>query len=321
MIALGDVDLSVVVVPMRWTFRRVNWREAVLIHGPAGWGEFSPFSEYPPEVTARWLAAALEWACVPFDKGDTDGVDANVTIPAVDPDAAHRLVAQSGASTAKVKVADPGHTPAADLDRVAAVRDALGPDGALRIDVNGAWSVDEAVERIAEFNRYRLEYVEQPVASIPEMAELRRRIDVPVAADESVRRSIDPMQVVEANAADILIIKVQPIGGVRRALDLADRSGLPVVVSSALETSVGLSQGVAAAAMLDERQGERRAHGLGTASLLAGDVVRQPLIAHDGVVSTRRPEPDPDLLEAWKADRSVEAAALQRLRAAAEFLT
>lgn len=316
--SLADVVFHPVSIPMRVRFRRVTWREAILFEGPEGWGEFSPFPDYPPTVTSRWLAAALEAACAPWPEPRRDRVPVNTTVPAVDPDLAARMVLESGCRTAKVKVAEPGESRDQDVSRVAAVRDALGPGGRLRIDVNGSWSVDEAEDRLAELAWFDLEYVEQPVGTIEEMLELRGRTDVPIAADEAVRLAPDPMDVVRAGAADILILKQQPLGGVAKVLELAARSRLPVVVSSALETSIGLSAGVAAAAALDDLP---YACGLGTATLMEGHVVSDPLVPVDGFLPVRRPVPDPALLDEWQADRETESRLMRRLRDAAELLT
>ncbi|HVR34113.1 MAG TPA: o-succinylbenzoate synthase [Acidimicrobiia bacterium] len=315
---LGDVTLHPVRIPMRVRFRRVSWREAVLIEGAAGWGEFSPFPEYPPTVTARWLAAGLEAAVREWPAAVRDTVAVNVTIPAVDPEVAFHTVIESGCRTAKVKVAEPGDDPGLDHDRLAAVRQALGPEGKLRIDVNAQWSVNEATERIESLSVFDLEYVEQPVATVEELVELRGRVDVLIAADESVRSADDPMEVVERGGADLLILKVQPLGGVRRTLDLAQRAGLPTVISSALETSIGLAAGLAAAGALPSLP---YACGLATAALLEGDVTTDPLHPVDGEIRIRRPAPDRDLLERWRADPETERRLLRRLRAAAELLT
>lgn len=316
--SLADVALHPIRIPMRVRFRRVTWREAVLIEGAAGWGEFSPFPEYPPTTTARWLAAGLEAAVREWPEPVRDRIPVNVTIPAVDPEIAYHTVLESGCRTAKVKVAEPGDDPDVDIARVAAVRDALGPQGKLRIDVNAQWGLDEAVERIERLAEYGLEYVEQPVATIDDLVELRKRVSVLIAADEAVRTADDPMEVVERGGADLLVLKVQPLGGVRRTLDLAHRAGLPVVISSALETSVGLAAGLAAAATLDELP---YACGLATAALLEGDVTSEPLSPVDGDIAVRRPIPEPDLIEHWRADRETERRLLRRLRDAAELLT
>lgn len=315
---LDALGLHPVRIPMRHRFRQVDHRDAVLIEGPAGWGEFSPFPEYPAEVAARWLAAALEAACVGLPEPKRDRIAVNVTVPAVDPDTARRLVRASKARTAKVKVAEPGQTEGDDLARLEAVREALGPDGKLRVDANAAWDVPTAEERIRHMAVYGLEYVEQPVATIEEMRRLRREVDVPLAADELIRRLPDPLVVAEQEAADVVVLKVQPLGGPRRALEVAQRCGLPVVVSSALETSVGMAAGVAVAAALPDLP---YACGLGTVSLLASDVVADPLESCDGYVEVRRPVPDPAALERLRPDDATAAGLIERLRSAGEVLT
>lgn len=316
--SLESLDLFPVRLPMRYRFRRVDHREAVLIRGPAGWGEFSPFPDYPPAVAARWLAAALESACAELPVPPRRRVPVNVTVPAVPPETAAVLVAESGCRTAKVKVAEPGQDERDDLARVEAVRATLGAQGQIRVDVNAAWDVETAVRRIGKLADYDLEYVEQPVATISEMREVRSSVEVPIAADELVRTMPDPLEVADAGAADIVVLKVQPLGGVIRTLDLARRSGLPVVISSALETSVGLAAGVLAAAALPEL---RYACGLGTAALLAEDVVVRPLLPVRGYVEVLRPEPDPDLLERHHPSRERAAEMLRKVRSAAELLT
>lgn len=273
-------------IPMRTRFRGITNREGVLIHGPAGWGEFSPFAEYGPQECARWLAAAREAAYDGWPTPRRGRIPVNATIPAVGPDQAHAMTRASGCRTAKVKVAEKGQLDGDDVARVEAVRDAIGPDGRVRIDVNGAWDVDRAVRMIRTLDRFDLEYVEQPCATLDELAQVRRRVDVPVAADESIRRAEDPLKVRAAAAADVAVLKVQPLGGVRAALRVAAECGLPVVVSSAVETSIGLAAGLALAAALPELP---YACGLATQSLLGGDVVTDPLIAVDGVIDVRRP--------------------------------
>jgi o-succinylbenzoate synthase len=274
-------------------------REGLLIEGPAGWGEFCPFPEYDDAEAAAWLAAALEQATVGWPAPLRDRVPVNATVPAVGPEQAHAVVAASGCGTAKVKVADrPGSLPD-DLARVEAVRDALGPAGAVRVDANGAWDVDTAVGAIGALDRAAggLEYVEQPCRTLDELAAVRRRVDVRIAADESIRRADDPLRVAVAGAADVAVLKCSPLGGVRRALRVAEAAGLPCVVSSALETSVGLAAGLALAAALPELD---FACGLGTLSLLDGDVVGASLRPVDGHLPVPRtpPAPTSDLLAA-----------------------
>ena len=269
----------------------------MLIHGPAGWGEFSPFPEYGPEECARWLAAAREAALDGWPAPVRDAVPVNATIPAVGPERAFAMTKESGCRTAKVKVAERGQTDADDLARVEAVRDAIGPDGRVRVDANGAWDVDRAARMIRSLDRWELEYVEQPCATLEELARLRRRVDVPIAADESIRRAEDPLKVRAAGAADVAVLKVQPLGGVAASLRVAEACGLPVVVSSAVETSVGLAAGVALAAALPELP---YACGLGTLSLLEGDVTRDPLVPVAGEIAVRRPVVDEEALRRFE---------------------
>jgi O-succinylbenzoate synthase len=285
-------DVLVFDLPMRLRFRGQGRRSGVLLRGAAGWGEFSPFPDYDDATCSRWLAAAREAADQGYPTPLRDHVPVNTTVPAVDAEQAHALVRASGCTTAKVKVAEVGQTLADDIARVEAVRDALGPAGKIRVDANAAWTVDEAVSALKALDVFSLEYAEQPVPTLPEMAELRRRVDVLLAADESVRRAEDPLRVAGLEAADIVVLKVQPIGGVRRCLEVAEACGLPVVVSSAVETSVGIAAGVALAAALPELP---YACGLGTVSLLDGDVTDDPLLPVNGELPVRPVVPDPAL--------------------------
>ncbi len=296
------MDIRVFSIPMRTRFRGIGVRDGVLLRGPAGWGEFSPFLDYGPPVTARWWAAACEAAYDGWPAPLRDLIPVNVTVPAVGPDEAARIVRDSaGCKTAKVKVAEPGQSLADDLDRVAAVRGELGAGGRIRVDANAAWDVDAAVRAIRALDRFGLEYVEQPCATLEEMAVLRRRVGVPLAADESVRTAEDPLRVVGLEAADIVVLKVQPLGGVRAALRVAEACGLPVVVSSALETSVGIAAGVALAAALPDLS---YACGLATVQLLTSDTCSEPLLPVDGALAVRAVVPD--RLDAVRADPATE---------------
>jgi O-succinylbenzoate synthase len=292
-------SLRAFAIPMRTKFRGITVREGALIQGPAGWGEFSPFAEYGAAESARWLASAVESATVPWPAPLRDRVPVNVTVPAVTPPHAREIVASSGCTTAKVKVAERGQAAAEDIERVAAVRDALGAGGRIRVDANGGWSVDEAARMLRQLARYDLEYAEQPCATLGELARLRRLVDIPIAADESIRKADDPLKVRAAEAADIVMIKVQPLGGVRAALRVAEACGLPAVVSSAVDTSVGLAAGVALAAALPELP---YACGLATMSLLSGDVTADPLTETGGELTVRRPTVDLAALAAWETD-------------------
>ncbi|MGH3462472.1 MAG: o-succinylbenzoate synthase [Kribbellaceae bacterium] len=302
--------MSVYALPLRNRFRGIAVREGMLFEGPAGWAEWSPFAEYDDRTCVAWLRAAREAAYDGWPAAVRDSVPVNCTVPAVGPQRAAEIVAASGCATAKVKVAERGQSLADDLDRVEAVRSALGPSGRIRVDANGAWSVDEAVTALRSLARFSLEYAEQPCASVEELAQVRRRAAVPVAADESIRRAADPYRVRDLDAADVAVLKVQPIGGVRACLEIAERIGLPVVVSSALETSVGIAAGVALAAALPELP---YACGLATVSMFTADVVAEPLVPVKGRLPVVRPAPDPALLAAARADDAVVARWQERL--------
>ena len=295
-----QAQAHVVAVPMRVPFRGVTTREALLLRGPAGWGEFSPFVEYDDGEAARWLAAALEAAHTGWPTPVRERVPVNATVPAVAAaDVPDVLARFPGCTTAKVKVAQVGQHLRDDVDRVAAVREALGRDGRVRVDANGAWSVDDAVRALTALAGYDLEYAEQPCASVEELIAVRRAlaragVDVPVAADESVRRADDPLRVARLGAADVVVLKTAPLGGVAPALAVAESCGLPVVVSSALDTSVGIRAGVALAAALPALP---YACGLATVGLLAADVTAAPMVAVDGHLPVRDVAPDPALLE------------------------
>lgn len=296
MVSTGSTTERVVFsIPMRTRFRGITVREGVLLRGPAGWGEWSPFLEYDDVVAAPWLRCAEEAAAGDWPAPVRDGVPVNVTVPAVDGARAHEIVLRGGCTTAKVKVAEPGQTLADDEERLVAVRDALGPDGRIRVDANGYWDLDDAVIAIRALDRAAggLEYVEQPCASVEDLARVRRRVDVPIAADESIRRAEDPYRVRDLEAADVAVLKVQPLGGVRACLRIAEDIGMPVVVSSALETSVGIAAGVALAAALPELP---YACGLATVQLLTDDVAEPPLLPVDGMLPVGLPTVDPSAL-------------------------
>ena len=304
----------VVALPLVTRFRGIDVREALLLEGPQGWTEFSPFAEYDDAEASAWLAAAIDYGWNAPPPALRDRIAVNATVPAVDPDSVPAVLARfPGCRTAKVKVAGGDETLEQEIARVRAVREALGPEGRVRLDANGGWNVDEAEHAIHALAPFDLEYVEQPCPTVEELAEIRRRtkyMGIPIAADESVRRADDPLAVAEAGAADLLVIKAQPLGGIRRALDIVGRAGLPVVVSSALETSVGLAMGAQLAASVPDLDYDC---GLGTASLLAADVTRDPLVPRDGAIDVRRVDPDPALLDRHAADAERTAWWLARL--------
>ncbi|WIE67388.1 o-succinylbenzoate synthase [Curtobacterium sp. MCLR17_054] len=281
-------DAHVVALPMRVRFRGITTREALVLRGPAGWTEFSPFVEYDDAEAAAWLRATLDFGWTDHEPA-ADSVPVNATVPAVAADDVADLLARyPGCTTAKVKVAEPGTTVDDDVARVAAVRRVMGPEAAVRVDANGLWSVEQATAALERLAPFDLQYAEQPCATVPELAELRSRLaglGVRVAADESVRKASDPLAVARAGAADVLVVKAQPLGGITAARAVIADAGLPCVVSSALDTSVGLGMGafLAAAAMTPGY-----AAGLGTAAMFAGDVTADPLLPVGGRVPVRR---------------------------------
>lgn len=293
---------QVVALPLATRFRGVEVREALLLEGPEGWTEFSPFLEYDDTEAAVWLAAALDFGWMPQPAPLRDRIAVNATVPAVEASRVAEVLARfDGCRTAKVKVAEPGQLLADDVARVRAVREHLGAEGRVRVDANGAWNLDEAERALHALAEFDLEYAEQPCASVEELAELRRRVaymDIPIAADESVRKAEDPVAVARAGAADLIVIKAQPLGGVARALRIVAEAGLPAVVSSALDTSIGLSLGVTLAAALPELDYDC---GLGTSSLFREDVVRPPLRPEAGMLPVGRVVPDPAALDALSA--------------------
>ncbi|KIP99733.1 o-succinylbenzoate synthase [Curtobacterium flaccumfaciens] len=294
-------DANVVALPMRVRFRGITTREAVVLRGPAGWTEFSPFVEYDDAEAAAWLRATVDFGWTDHEPA-ADSVPVNATVPAIAADDVADLLARyPGCATAKVKVAEPGTTVDDDVARVAAVRRAMGSDASVRVDANGLWSVEQAAAALERLAPFDLQYAEQPCATVPELAELRTRIaglGVRIAADESVRKASDPLAVARAGAADVLVVKAQPLGGITAAGAVIADAGLPCVVSSALDTSVGLGMGafLAAAAMTPGY-----AAGLGTAAMFAGDVTAEPLLPVDGRVPVRRVDVAAELVERYAA--------------------
>jgi len=308
---------------MRVRFRGVAVREVALLEGPAGWGEFGPFPEYAVPEASRWLAAAVEaaWAGWPAPVRST--VPVNGTVPAVGPDDVAAVLERfPGVTTVKVKVAEQGQSLDDDVNRVAAVRSWLGPSGLIRVDANGGWSVEEALMAARRLGSYELDYMEQPCRTVEELATVRRSlvrqgIDVRIAADESIRKAEDPVLVRDLEAADVIVVKVAPLGGVRAALEIVAECGLPAVVSSALDTSVGIAGGVALAAALPELP---FACGLGTVALLAGDVTTDSLLPENGALPVRGVVPDPQLLERFSAAPERRQWWVERLAASAAYL-
>ena len=310
--ALDDVldRLHVVALPMRVRFRGITVREVALIDGPAGWGEFGAFLEYEAPEASAWLAAAIEAAYRPAPEVRRERIPINATVPAVEPDQVPAVLARfPGAGTAKVKVAEPGQTLADDVARVNAVREHVP---VVRVDANGGWSVPEAISAAEALTADgALEYLEQPCATVEELAELRAQVKVPIAADESIRKADDPLRVVALGAADLAVLKVAPLGGVARMLDIAAQIDMPIVVSSALDSAIGIGRGLLAAAALPEL---RHACGLGTGGLFVEDVA-EPRVPVDGCLTVSAVVPDPARLSTLAAPAPRRQWWIERVRA------
>lgn len=293
---LIDLDTApVFAIPSR---DGATMHEGVLVEGPQGWGEFSPPPGCPDRLLVRWLTAATEPGTVGWPDARRGRVPVAVNVPATNPARAHELVAASGCRTAAVEVADPAHTPSDDAARIAAVRDALGPDGIIRCDAKGRWSVDAAVAAIAALDRAAggLEFVQQPCRSVEELSSVRRRVDVRIAIHESLEQSLGDPALIQA--ADLAVLHCGSLGGARRALRIAESCGLPCSVTSGVETSIGVAVGVALAGALPELP---FACTLG--SSLAADLVADSrrLVPVDGFlpVAPMSPAPLPGLLDRY----------------------
>jgi O-succinylbenzoate synthase len=293
-------EVHVLQLPMRVRFRGITTREVALLRGPAGWGEFGPFLEYDDDESASWLASAIESAWQGPPPALRSSVPVNATVPAVEAARVPEILARfPGADTAKVKVAEPGQSLADDVARVAAVRAHVRH---VRVDANGGWSVEQAEAALRALTAPGpLQYAEQPCASVDELVEIRRRLpEVRIAADESIRRANDPLRVARAGGLDVAVVKVAPLGGMRATIALADQlreMGADLVVSSALDSAVGIAAGVAAAAALPDL---KLACGLGTGGFFEHDVIAaQPMSA--GAVQVDSIDPDGDLLRRLSA--------------------
>ncbi|MEO7005497.1 MAG: o-succinylbenzoate synthase [Terrimesophilobacter sp.] len=305
----------VVALPLASRFRGIDVREAILLQGPEGWSEFSPFVEYQDAEAATWLAAAIDFGWYTQAPPLRASIPVNATLPALAPQHVAAVLDRfPGCRTIKVKVAERGQTLADDVARVDAARAYVGATGRIRVDANGGWSVEEARQAILALQPFGLEYVEQPCATVAELAALRSKLSgegVLIAADESVRKASDPLAVARAGAADLLVIKAQPLGGIRSAMTIVAGAGLPAIVSSALDTSVGISMGAHLAALLPNLDFDC---GLGTAALLAADVTGEPLLPVAGEIPVRRVQVSDALVERHAADAERTAWWRARLR-------
>ncbi len=287
-------------VHLKCEFGGAKTREGLIIRGPEGFGEFAPFKHHKPEHAANWLAAAIEMAYNPVTEVLRDRIPVNAILPMVSTEQTIEFASEAlaqGNRCFKIKCGSDDF--ADDFARVMAVRE-LTQLSSIRIDVNGKWTVQEAKDRIFELNAFAtLEYVEQPVATIEEMQQLRNLIDVPLAIDESIRLSdgVAPREL--QMAADIAILKAIPSGGVRKALELAELIDMPIVVSGSMDTSVGLVAGLKLAANVEDLYG---ACGLGTGNLLETDIATNTLLPLGGAIDVQDVEPNGKLLEkyAWR---------------------
>jgi len=300
-------------IPMRVKFRGVTNREVLLFEGPYGWAEWSPFPEYEDEEAAVWLKAAIEWAFTDFPDLGIKTVKVNATLPAVK-DVAGALAPFGDFEVVKIKVAEKGQSLNEDLQRINEVR-RLYPHARIRLDANGGYDLDTALllAKTMFEEGVPLEYLEQPVKTIAELAELRLKLklfNIKIAADESVRKVSDPLAVAQAQAADLLVLKAAPLGGISNAINIAREAALPVIVSSALETSVGLSMGAYLSASLNSGY----ASGLATAALLTDDVTDEPLIPVNGEIPVSRIQMSKRKMDSLRAVADRESWWLNRLK-------
>ena len=278
-------SLRVVALPTKTNFRGINIREVALFKGEYGWAEFSPFLEYEDAECAPWLACAIEAATQPRPELFRSTINVNGTIPAIDDEKEISQIVDlfPGVKSFKIKVGDDTDLDLARINRVRTLR----PGCAIRVDVNGAWTVDQAVSFLKLAGE--LEYIEQPCASIEELRELKKRIDTKIAGDEVLRKATDPFALDLSGAVDILMLKVQPLGGIKRTHDLIDHHQLPVVVSSALESAIGIDYGLVLASSIENLE---YGCGLATGSLLAKDVADIPIIKGQMKISSPTPNFD-----------------------------
>jgi len=302
----------VVSIPLRHEFRGLSHRETMIFEGENGPAEWAAFGEYEDQEAAWWLASAIEQGFatdLPPIPGHIKDIRINGIIPAVNAGEVPALLKKfQGVNSVKIKVAEPGQTAIDDLSRISKVRELVGPDCTIRLDANGAWEVAEAERNLFMFRAFGIDYVEQPVKTLDEMARLRKRLTgtgIRIAADESLRKGGDIDDIINSEAANVVILKVNPLGGITRALDIARRArdaDIAVVVSSGLETSVGIAHAARLQAVLTGTYGESEDAGLGSLTLFQGDVVTQPLTHVDGAIPVTPPVLDPRKLKRYRAD-------------------
>lgn len=297
-------DVEVIRVPLRSKFRGVSFREALIFKGSERYAEFSPFLEYEDQESSNWLRAAIEFANTGLSKPIRNKIEVNATLPAVTEDEIAGVLLPFGKfETVKIKVAEQGEALVDDVARVFATNK-LFPGQKIRLDANGGYSVKQALELLQKLDGLPIEYFEQPVETVEQLVELKSSmlamgLNVKIAADESIRKANDPMLVAASGAADIAVLKVQPLGGISSALEMSKQMALEPVVSSALETSLGISQGLFLASLLPSLD---YACGLGTVSLLAADIAKNPLIPVNGFLEVQEIELDQDAVRQLRVD-------------------
>lgn len=299
----GISDVHVLEIPLRNTFRGIDTREALIFKGPQGWSEFSPFTEYSDQESLTWLRAAIEAANTPWPTLYRNSIPINATLPAVTPEKVPTILARfAGCTTIKIKVND--FSDGAQL--VEATLETI-PEAKIRLDVNGGWTLQEALSNLTEYYiRFGnvFEYVEQPTASVSDLKKVRNESPIKIAADESIRKNLDGDLGAIKEIADIAILKWQPLGGIAAAHLIADQIGLPVVVSSALDTGIGISHALALAGSFPELH---FACGLGTTSLFEADICGSQFEVKDGEIAISQAEPidhekyaaTPDRVQWW----------------------
>lgn len=305
-------NAHVVSIPLKQEFRGLSNRETMIFEGDNGPAEWAAFTEYDDLEAAWWLASAIEQGFatdLPPIPGHIKNIRINGIIPAVDVSGLQALTKKfQGVNSIKVKVAEPGQTTIDDLARISKIRELVGPDVALRLDANGAWEVAEAERNLFMFQGFGIDYVEQPVKTLDEMAKLRKRLTgtgIRIAADESLRKGGSIHDIINADAANVVIVKVSPLGGISRCLEIAREAqsvDIGVVVSSGLETSVGIAHAARLQAVLAGTYNANEDAGLGTLTLFQGDVVTQPLTHVGGAIPVTPPVLDPRKLKRYKAD-------------------
>jgi len=297
-------ELSILQVPLRNKFRGITIREVAIFRGSEGWSEFSPFLEYGDEEAAIWMAAALEAAHHPWPELYRDRIAVNATLPIVEPALVRGILARfPGTTTVKIKVDD--------FEKGSLVVEEvleINPEMKIRLDVNGGWSTDQAISNLLEYHlRFGnvFDYIEQPCLTVAELAVVKPEVPIRIAADESIRKNLGADFTNFSNFADVAILKWQPVGGFTAAHKIASEMGLPVVISSALETGIGISHGLALAASFKDSS---QVCGLGTVALFAGDICSPATVVEDGYIDVKRREPaeferylaPPERADYWK---------------------